>query len=29
MPFCFAVLPALREIGGEQVAPSGEPAVQP
>jgi uncharacterized membrane protein YbhN (UPF0104 family) len=29
MPFCFAVLPALRDIGGEQVAPSGEPAVQP
>lgn len=29
IPFCFAVLPALRSIGGEQVAPSGEPAVQP
>jgi uncharacterized membrane protein YbhN (UPF0104 family) len=29
MPFCFAVLPALREIGGEAEAPSSEAAVQP
>jgi hypothetical protein len=29
MPWCFAVLPTLRDIGGEQTAPSGEPTVQP
>lgn len=29
MPFCFAALPALRTIGGQQAAPSHEPAVQP
>lgn len=29
MPFCFAALPALRSIGGQQTAPSREPAVQP
>jgi uncharacterized membrane protein YbhN (UPF0104 family) len=29
MPFCFAALPALRDIGGRQAAPSDEPAVQP
>ena len=29
MPFCFAALPTLRGIGGEQNAPSDEAAVQP
>jgi hypothetical protein len=29
MPFCVAALPTLRDIGGEQDAPSSEPAVQP
>lgn len=29
MPWCFAVLPTLRGIGGEQTAPSSEPTVQP
>jgi uncharacterized membrane protein YbhN (UPF0104 family) len=29
MPFSFAALPALRSIGGQQTAPSREPAVQP
>jgi uncharacterized membrane protein YbhN (UPF0104 family) len=29
MPFCFAALPALRAIGGRQITPSREPAVQP
>jgi len=29
MPFCFAALPTLRSIGGQQTAPSGEPAVAP
>jgi hypothetical protein len=29
MPLRFPAWPALRDIGGEQFAPSGEPAVQP
>jgi uncharacterized membrane protein YbhN (UPF0104 family) len=29
MPFSFAALPALRSIGGQQTAPSREPAVEP
>lgn len=29
MPFCFASLPALRSIGGQQTAPSREAAVEP
>jgi hypothetical protein len=29
MPSCFAALPALRSIGGQQATPSHEPAVEP